>query len=115
LFGKAGLQEFSEDMIRNEKVLNVTKKVRVSADNALSEIFPSIQAAIVTIRTTDNEFTKRVDYPKGEPENSLTDQEFRARYDELMEYARITADIRADVFEKVYKEDTTVSEAIEKL
>jgi hypothetical protein len=32
-----------------------------------------------------------------------------------MEYARITADIRADVFEKVYKEDTTVSEAIEKL
>lgn len=87
IYGKAGLQEFTEEAVQGEKILALTKKIRVEADQALSNAFPGVQAAIVTIRTKNREYTERVDFPKGEPENPLNDQEFRDRYNGLMEYA----------------------------
>ena len=99
MFGRAGLQEFSEETVADREILELTKKVRVAADKELSAAFPGIQAAIVTIRTRDGEWTERVDFPKGEPENPLNEQEFRERYDGLMSYAQIPAGVR----EKVYR------------
>lgn len=115
LFGKAGLQEFSEEKVKDETILGLTKKITVSADPALSEAFPKLQTAIVTVRTADKELTERVDFPKGEPENPLNDEEFRARYDELMAYAHINSDISRKVFDTVYRKDATVNELVESL
>lgn len=115
IYGKAGLQEFSEDTVKSEAVLNLTKKVRVSADEALSAMFPGVQAAVVTIRTKDGEYSDRVDFPKGEPENPLTDEEFRRRYDGLMDYAGVGTAVGACVFDTVYRENAKVEELIEKL
>lgn len=115
IYGKAGLQEFSEETVKGADVLNLTKKVKVSADNELSAAFPDIQAAIVTIKTANKEYTDRIDFPKGEPENPMTDREFRDRYDNLMEYAGVNAAIRSDVFNTVYREKATVSELVKDL
>ena len=89
IYGKAGLQEFTEEAVKGEEILALTKKVKVESDEALSAVFPGIQAAVVTIKTKDGTYTDRVDFPKGEPENPLTDEEFRSRYDGLMEYAGV--------------------------
>lgn len=115
IYGKAGLQEFSEEAVKGTEILNLTKKVKVSADEDLSSVFPGIQAAVVTIRTKDGSYTDRVDFPKGEPENPLDDQEFRDRYDGLMEYAGILPEISGKVFDTVYKENATVDELVKKL
>ncbi len=115
IFGRAGLQEFSEDMVRDQEILALTRKIRVSADEELSRAFPGIQAAVVTVRTKDGEYTQRVDFPKGEPENPLTDEEFRARYDGLMAYAGVKKDISAAIYDTVYKRDAAVGELAEKL
>lgn len=115
IYGKAGLQEFSEEAVKNNEILDLTRKVRVRADDVLSSVFPDIQAAVVTIRTKDGEYTDRVDFPKGEPENPLTDEEFRIRYDGLMEYAGVDAAIWSSVFDIVYRESTKIEELIEKL
>lgn len=115
IYGKAGLQEFSEDVVKGEEILNLTKKVRVSADEALSAVFPGIQAAVVTIKTKDGEYTDRVDFPKGEPENPMTDEEFRSRYDGLMEYAGVDTAISSCVFDTVYRKNAKVEELIGKL
>ena len=88
IYGKAGLQEFSADTVKDEGVLNLARKVQVESDQELSDAFPGIQAAIVSIHKSDGTvLTDRVDFPKGEPENPLSEQEFRDRYDELMAYA----------------------------
>ena len=113
IFGKAGLNEFTEETVKKEAILSLTAKVRVEADEALSEAFPAIQAAIVTIRTENASFTERVDFPKGEPENPLTDAEFRARYDGLMAYADVDAETSEHVFSTVYRSDAFVSELFE--
>ena len=115
LYGKAGLQEFTEEAVKENEILDLTKKIHVTADDALSSVFPGIQAAIVTIKTKDGEYTDRVDYPKGEPENPLTDKEFRDRYDGLMEYAGIPGVISGKAFDLVYQEDTKVEELIKEL
>ena len=115
LFGKAGLQEFSEEMVADQAILNLTKKVKVSADDALSKVFPGIQAAIVTIRTKGGEWTERVDFPKGEPENPLTDQEFKDRYNGLMEYGGVSTEASEKVFDLVYKDGTRAEELVKEL
>ncbi len=115
IYGKAGLQEFSEEAVKGAEILNLTKKVRVSADEELSSVFPGIQAAIVTIKTKDAEYTDRVDFPKGEPENPLDDKEFRDRYDGLMEYAGVIKTVSSEVFETACRENATVNELVKKL
>lgn len=115
IYGKAGLQEFSENAVKNEEILSLTRKIRVSADAELSAEFPVIQAAVVKIKTRNHEFTDRVDFPKGEPENPLTDEEFRSRYISLMDYAGVTTEISSSVFDKVNTENEKVEDLIEKL
>ena len=112
IYGKAGLQEFSEQAVQNEDVLALTKKISVIADDKLSAVFPEVQPAIVTIKADNTEYTERVDYPKGEPENPLTDCEFRERYNGLMEYAGIADEKKKRVFELVYSGEATVEELI---
>ena len=116
LYGKAGLQEFSEEAVRKEETLSLTRKIHVSEDDALSAAFPAKQTAVVSIRTADGAvYTERVDFPKGEPENPLTNEEFRVRYDGLMAYAGVEPAAADDLFAKVYQPETTVSSLIERL
>lgn len=115
LYGKAGLQEFSEDAVKRPAILNLTKKIRVEADSELSLAFPDNQSAVVTIKTKDGEYTDRVDFPKGEPENPLTDEEFRSRYNSLMAYAGVDVETSSAVFNTVYSENVKVEELIKDL
>ena len=70
---------------------------------------------MVIIKTRDQEYSGRVDFPKGEPENPLTDEEFRTRYDGLMEYAGIDRKVSDKVFCKVFEERTLVNELVAEL
>lgn len=112
LYGKAGLQEFSEEAVKGAKIVELTKKVVVSADEELSRAFPDIQAAVVTIKTKNGQYTDRVDFPKGEPENPLTDEEFRIRYDGLMEYAGIHPDVSGRVFDMAYMDGAKAEDLV---
>ena len=88
IWGRAGLQEFSENAVRGDEVLALTRKIHVTADEDLSAAFPGIQAAVAEITTTDGrKLCERVDYPKGEPENPLDETEFRDRFEGLLRYA----------------------------
>ncbi len=115
IYGKAGLQEFSENAVKGKEILELTRKIHVEADEALSAAFPAEQTAIVTIKTKNGTFTDRVDFPKGEPENPLTDEEFRIRYDGLMEYAGVNAAVSSEVFDTVYRENAMANSLVEKL
>ena len=115
IYGKAGLQEFTEEAVKGEEILNLTKKIRVSADDALSAVFPGVQAAVVTIKTKDGSYSDRVDFPKGEPENPLSDREFRSRYDALMDYAGVDPAFSSAVFDTAYIKNATVDELIKML
>lgn len=115
IYGKAGLQEFCEEVLSCEQVKTLTRKVKVSADDELSAIFPLKQSAIVTILTTKGKYTKRVDFPKGEPENPMSEDEFRIRYENLMAYGGVKSDVYSSVYEQINHLGVEVSELISKL
>ena len=115
IYGRAGLQEFSEEAVRGEEILALTKKIRVRADEKMSAAFPATQTAVVTVRAKTGEWTERVDFPKGEPENPLTDGEFRLRYDALMDYAGVGRAVSQRVFDTVYLPSSPAAALAEQL
>ena len=114
-FGKAGLAEFSEEQVTNEGLLALTRKVSVAADPEMSAAFPAKQSALVEIKTAKGTYSRKVDFPKGEPENPLTDEEFRSRYDGLTEYALIAPEISGAVFEAARDDRIEARELVKNL
>lgn len=115
IYGKAGLQEFGEDVLNNPTVVALTKKVEVVADEELSSIFPDKQSAILTIEANGKTYSERVDFPKGEPENPLSEEEFKTRYDALMAYGCVDKAVSDAICAKVNEQNASVEELIEKL
>lgn len=99
IYGKAGLQEFGEDVLGDKIVKQLASKVNVVADNSLSRIFPEKQSAIVTIETSEGSYSHRVDFPKGEPENPFEENEFKERYEALMSFGKIDKSVYDAIYD----------------
>ena len=112
IYGKAGLQEFSEENLQNPLVRSLTGKVQVVADEEMSRIFPDKQSALVSILTDNGSYSERVDFPKGEPENPMTEAEFRSRYEGLMAFGNVDKHVYETVYEMIDNQDLNVSELI---
>lgn len=88
LTGKAGLLEYMPEMLERKDVLEMAKKVRVMEDDSFSIHFPGKRGAEVALQLNNGKDLRyKVDLPKGEPENPLSDAELDAKYSELAEYA----------------------------
>ena len=76
LYGKAGLSEYDEEHVKNEDIKSLTKKVEVYSDDDFTAAFPKVTSALVEISTIDGKiFSEQVDFPKGEPENPMSEKE----------------------------------------
>src|SRR5271157_3602501 len=78
--------QFTETKIMDPAIRAQLRKVQVVADPEIERLFPALQRVIVRIHTIDGrEFTKQLDYPKGDPRNPLTDQEIEEKFEALAE------------------------------
>ena len=111
-FGKAGLQEFAESVLDNPDIQALTKKVHVSSDDSLSALFPEKQSAIVSVTTDTGTYSERVDFPKGEPENPLTEIEFKERFQALMAYGGVSGNTSDEIYHLVNKGCLTASDLV---
>ena len=114
-YGKAGLQEFEKNVLEDESIKALSKKVEVVSDEELSKIFPGKQSAVLTIITSSGIYSERVDFPKGEPENPFTEEEFLERYESLMSYGGVEAEVYKNIYEMTRIIDTKVSNLVSKL
>ncbi len=113
IYGRAGLKEFSDASIHDELILELSKKVIVLPDEGMSKNFPQMQSARVELLTCKgSSFHKRVDYPKGEPQNPLSDGEFYDRYETLMNYGGWSGKVSQKIFNMVYSESISVNEIL---
>ena len=85
LYGRADLSVFEP---LDERIIALAQKVSVTEDPVLTVESPQKRIAIVTVLTCDgNRRTYRVDYAKGDPENPLTEQEFKEKVQQLTAYS----------------------------
>ncbi len=76
--------QFTPEKIMDPAIRAQLKKVEVVADPEIEKVFPALQRVIVTITTNDGrEFTKQLDYPKGDPRNPLSDREVEEKFEAL--------------------------------
>lgn len=81
LYQDCGMEAFTDERISDKKLLALTQKVKVVEDIDLTVLVPGKRAAIVTVILADGtKYRQRVDYPKGEPENPITQSEFANKF-----------------------------------
>jgi 2-methylcitrate dehydratase PrpD len=92
--GRASPKEFTPVFFNNLEVLNLAKIVEAQEEPELSHLYPDKRPAIVEIVTKDgNKFRERVDFPKGEPENPLSDKEIIKKFTDLASCCRSKEEI----------------------
>lgn len=83
LHERIGPAEVTDAQIRDPAILDLARKVRVSVDEELDRQFPAKTMARVTISTPHGDCSTTVEYPRGNPENPLSDSELQAKYQSL--------------------------------
>lgn len=79
--GEAGMEVYCEKNIKDETILALTKKVSVVENDELTSWVPKKRASILHLNLYGGtRLTHQVDYPKGEPENPLTDEEVEYKF-----------------------------------
>lgn len=113
--GNAGLDEFSEGNVANKQILDIAKKIDIIADDAFTALCPQRRAALLEAKTKTGLFSARIDYPKGEPENPLTPEEFNQKFEGLMTFAGYDKKVCKALMEKVNCSDFHINEVMELL
>jgi len=86
--GLAGPKEFTSDFYKDPEILKLAGIVEVKEDSSLSILVPNKRPAIIEIFTkTGKKIVERIDFPKGEPENPITDEELKRKFMELASYS----------------------------
>ncbi|RLE18321.1 MAG: MmgE/PrpD family protein [Acidobacteria bacterium] len=87
--------QFTDAKIMDSKIRAQLNKVKVIADPEIEAVFPELQRVKVVIKTTDGrEFEKKLDYPKGDPRNPLTDAEIAGKFAALAEGIATPEDVQ---------------------
>ena len=71
--GGAGLGDYNERNLADEEIHRLMGLVCIVEDPEISSWLPGKRAARVTIVSGDHSFTTCIEYPKGEPENPITE------------------------------------------
>jgi len=111
LEGKKGIQDLLNhnkvrEKINDPAVREFMKKIKVIPDSDLDKVYPKARAAIVEIKTIEDTYSERVDFPKGEPEDPLTQKELEEKFMTLAENALL----KRDVIKKALKMINSIEE-----
>jgi 2-methylcitrate dehydratase PrpD len=85
-FGKVGLEAFTEERLHDGDLRKLMARVELTSDDALDEEYPEKWGAVVEILTKDGRsHSRKVEYPKGDPQNPFSQEEFSGKFLNLTE------------------------------
>ena len=85
LYGRADLSVFEPV---DEKAVGFASRIRVVENKELTKVCPEKRAAIIHVEMNDGTvLTESVEYAKGDPENPMTKNELKEKWDALFSYA----------------------------
>lgn len=98
VFGASDASVYRKKYVSDPNVQAVARKVTVSANPRRDRSYPKKRGAGVTVRMKKQPYRHEVDYPRGEPENPLGDDELMHKYEKNTRslYSRGRADIIRD-------------------
>ena len=111
LCGKgAFVDAYSEEAISDIAVVNLMKKIVVSENAEMTDESPGKRGARVTVvMDTGKSYSRRVDYPKGEPENPISDRELYGKASSLLRCAGMPDGAIELLFQEVNQPEPNLS------
>lgn len=104
--GSAGYADYYEANLNDYWIKNITRKVKVIEDEELTQRSPGVRGAKVTLYLKKGGvFEAPCLYPKGEPENPLTQQELEDKFRGLAIYGGLTSKECDDIINEVWKDN----------
>lgn len=89
--GDGGIGAFSDEAIADPQVQKIAGRVQVVERDEFTAVCPSKRIARVAVRLAGGEeLDRQVDYPKGEPENPLSEEDLVRKFVGLAEYAGLS-------------------------
>jgi 2-methylcitrate dehydratase PrpD len=84
--GRVGVDEFTDETLADPVVRELITRTVVHQDEELYKRAKGTMPGRVTVTTTDGRrLTAEVLYPKGNPQNPLTEEEFKAKFMDMAE------------------------------
>jgi 2-methylcitrate dehydratase PrpD len=84
--GRVGVDEFTDETVADPVIQSMIPRTVVHQDEELYAKVRNSMPGRVTVRTTDGrELTEEVLYPKGNPQNPMTEDEFKAKFMDMAE------------------------------
>ena len=112
--GSCGYADYNEDNLDDYWIKNLTQKVRVVEDENLTAQSPAVRGARVTIYMKDgNEYETTCLYPKGEPENPLTQEELEEKFKGLAMYGGLTSGECDEVMSEIKKDSFDLNKILQ--
>lgn len=104
--GCAGYADYNENNLNDYWIKNLTNKVTVIEDESLTAQSPAVRGARVNIYMKDgNKYEATCLYPKGEPENPLTQVELENKFRSLAMYGGLSLVECNEVIAEIKKEN----------
>jgi 2-methylcitrate dehydratase PrpD len=84
VYGQIGLSAFTADRLADPKVQGVARRISLVRDAELGKAYPECWPAVVEITTRAGQsHTARVDFPRGDPRNPMSQEELVAKFRNL--------------------------------
>lgn len=81
IFGRVGVNEFQEDVLKDPRIAQIVPRIKVEVTEEMNAMYPAKWASRITIRTRRGDLHNIfIEYPKGDPENTMTDLEIEEKY-----------------------------------
>ncbi|MBN1333295.1 MAG: MmgE/PrpD family protein [Synergistales bacterium] len=81
LFGRVGVSEFREEVLKDPLMAEIIPRIKVEATEEMNSMYPARWASKITITTKSGEnYSTFIEYPKGDPENTMMDEEIEKKY-----------------------------------
>jgi len=104
--GSCGYADYNDDNLNDYWIKNLTRKVSIIEDENLTAQSPAVRGARVTIYLKNGDkYGAPCLYPKGEPENPLTQEELEEKFKGLAMYGGLTSGVCDEIINEVWKED----------
>ena len=112
--GSCGYADYNEDNLDDYWIKNLTRKVSVIEDDNLTAQSPAVRGARVSICLKNGEeFEATCLYPKGEPENPLTQEELENKFRGLAMYGGLTSGEGDEVISEIKKDSFDLNKILQ--
>lgn len=79
-FGKLGVGEFTQNKIESSSIKDLAKKVKITVNEDINNNYPDKWQSKITIKTKQGNYETFIKYPKGDPENTLNEDEIDEKF-----------------------------------